>query len=65
VWCGANVVVTSGVTIGERSVIGANSVVTADVPARSIAAGAPARVLKAIEWAPEDDHLRGAAGPAS
>jgi acetyltransferase-like isoleucine patch superfamily enzyme len=64
VWCGANVVVTSGVAIGERSVIGANSVVTADVPARSIAAGAPARVLKAIEWAPDDGHLRGASGPA-
>jgi acetyltransferase-like isoleucine patch superfamily enzyme len=49
VWCGANVVVTSGVTIGERCVIGANSVVTGDVPPRSIAAGAPARVLKSIE----------------
>ena len=49
VWCGANVVVTSGVTIGERCVIGANSVVTEDVPAFSIAAGAPARVLRAVE----------------
>jgi acetyltransferase-like isoleucine patch superfamily enzyme len=56
VWCGANVVVTSGVTIGERSVIGANSVVTTDVPPRSIAAGAPARVLKPIEWATGLDH---------
>jgi len=51
VWCGANVVVTSGVTIGERCVIGANSVVTTDVPAGSIAAGAPARVLRPVEWA--------------
>jgi acetyltransferase-like isoleucine patch superfamily enzyme len=50
VWCGANVVVTSGVTIGERSVIGANSVVTQDVPAFSIAAGAPAKVLRRIEY---------------
>ncbi len=50
VWCGANVVVTSGVTIGERCVIGANSVVTADLPPRSIAAGAPARVLREIEY---------------
>ena len=41
VWCGAGVVVTSGVTIGERCVIGANSVVTTDIPAFSIAAGAP------------------------
>jgi acetyltransferase-like isoleucine patch superfamily enzyme len=48
VWCGAHVVVTSGVTIGERSVIGANSVVTEDVPAFSIAAGAPARILRSI-----------------
>jgi acetyltransferase-like isoleucine patch superfamily enzyme len=51
VWCGAHVVVTSGVTIGERCVIGANSVVTADIPPGSIAAGAPARVLRAIDFA--------------
>jgi len=50
VWCGANVVITSGVTIGERSVIGANSVVTVDIPAFSIAAGAPAKVLKQAEY---------------
>jgi mycothiol synthase len=48
VWCGANVVVTSGVTIGERCVIGANSVVTADIPPFSVAAGAPAVVLRTI-----------------
>jgi len=45
VWCGANVVITSGVTVGERCVIGANSVVTRDLPPFSIAAGAPAKVL--------------------
>jgi acetyltransferase-like isoleucine patch superfamily enzyme len=50
VWCGANVVVTGGVTIGERCVIGANSVVTRDIPAFSIAAGAPAKVLKKVEY---------------
>jgi acetyltransferase-like isoleucine patch superfamily enzyme len=50
VWCGANVVVTSGVTIGERCVIGANSVVTVDIPPYSIAAGVPARVLRAISY---------------
>src|SRR4029078_10325091 len=49
VWCGANVVVTSGVTIGERCVIGANSVVTTDIPAFSIAAGSPARVLRSVD----------------
>jgi len=50
VWCGANVVVTTGVTIGERSVIGANSVVIQDIPAYSIAAGAPAKVLRRVEY---------------
>ena len=49
VWCGANVVITSGVTVGERCVVGANSVVTRDLPPFSIAAGAPARVLRSIE----------------
>ena len=51
VWCGANVVVTSGVTIGERSVIGANSVVTRDIPPGAVAAGAPARVLRSVRFA--------------
>ena len=46
VWCGANVVITSGVTIGRRCVIGANSVVTESIPDFSIAAGAPAKVLR-------------------
>ena len=48
VWCGANVVITSGVTVGERCVIGANSVVTSDLPPLSIAAGAPARLLRQV-----------------
>ena len=50
VWCGANVVITSGVTVGERCVIGANSVVTGELPPRSIAAGAPARVIREVEY---------------
>jgi len=48
VWCGAHVVITSGVTIGERCVIGANSVLTTDLPPFSIAAGAPAKVLRSF-----------------
>jgi acetyltransferase-like isoleucine patch superfamily enzyme len=48
VWCGANVVITSGVTVGERCVIGANSVVTRDLPPFSIAAGAPASVVAEV-----------------
>jgi acetyltransferase-like isoleucine patch superfamily enzyme len=49
-WFGTNCVVTSGVTIGERTVVGANSVVTRDLPAGVIAAGAPAKVIREIEF---------------
>ena len=49
-WFGVNCVVTSGITIGDRCVVGANSVVTGDVPEGTIVAGAPARVLRKIEW---------------
>jgi acetyltransferase-like isoleucine patch superfamily enzyme len=49
VWVGAKVVITSGVTIGDNSVIGANSVVTRDIPPNSIAAGIPARVIRAFD----------------
>jgi acetyltransferase-like isoleucine patch superfamily enzyme len=48
VWCGAGVVITSGVTVGERCVIGANSVVTQNLPPHSVAFGAPARVVKRL-----------------
>jgi acetyltransferase-like isoleucine patch superfamily enzyme len=54
VWCGANVVITSGVTVGERCVIGANSVVTQNLPPFSIAFGAPARVVKRLQRPPDD-----------
>jgi acetyltransferase-like isoleucine patch superfamily enzyme len=50
-WLGANVVVTSGVTIGERCVIGANSVVTKDIEPYSIVAGAPAKLLRKVDYA--------------
>jgi acetyltransferase-like isoleucine patch superfamily enzyme len=49
-WLGVNCVVTGGVTIGERCVIGANSVVTTDLPPRTIAAGAPAKVVREIAY---------------
>lgn len=48
VWIGAKATVTRGVTIGDNSVIGANSVVTRDIPANVVAAGIPARVIRAI-----------------
>ena len=45
VWLGANVVVTAGVSIGNGAVVGAGAVVTSDLPAMSICAGVPARVI--------------------
>jgi acetyltransferase-like isoleucine patch superfamily enzyme len=48
VWLGARVIVMSGVTIGEGSVIGAGSVVTRDIPPRTIAAGVPAKVIREL-----------------
>jgi acetyltransferase-like isoleucine patch superfamily enzyme len=38
------------VTIGERCVVGANSVVTSDIPPFTIAAGAPAKVVREIKY---------------
>ena len=46
VWIGNNVIVLPGVRIGRKSIIGAGSVVTKDVPDYSIAVGNPARVIK-------------------
>ena len=43
---GVGVIVKPGVTIGERAYIGAGSIVTRDVPARSLAVGQPARVVR-------------------
>jgi len=48
VWLGSRVMVLKGVTIGNHSVIAAGSIVTEDIPARSLAAGAPARVKRKI-----------------
>ena len=49
VWLGVRVIVLKGVTIGDNAVIGAGSVVTRDIPANCLAAGVPARVIRAFE----------------
>lgn len=53
-WIASNVVIAAGVTIGEGCVIGAGSVVTRDIPANSLAAGNPCRVIREIT---EDDKI--------
>jgi len=49
VWIGLGATICKGVTIGENSVIGAGAVVTRDVPADSVAAGNPARVIRELD----------------
>jgi acetyltransferase-like isoleucine patch superfamily enzyme len=49
VWLGDGVVVAPGATIGDGAVIGANSVVVGSIPGNSVAAGAPAKVLRTFD----------------
>ncbi|RZI40607.1 sugar O-acetyltransferase [Herbaspirillum sp. HC18] len=49
VWIGGGAIVCPGVKIGRRSVVGAGSVVTGDIPEKVFAAGNPCRVLRQIE----------------
>lgn len=50
VWLGERVCVLAGAQIGERSIIGANSVVTGKIPPYSIAVGNPAKVIKTYDF---------------
>ena len=45
---GSGVTLLCGITIGERAIVGAGSVVTKDVPANAVVAGNPARVMKTL-----------------
>ena len=53
VWIGSNAIILKGVSIGDRSVVGAGAVVTRDVPPDVVVAGNPARVVKHL--APRHD----------
>ena len=48
VWVGGSTVICPGVNIGDRSIIGAGSVVTKDIPADVVAAGNPCRVIRKL-----------------
>jgi hypothetical protein len=49
VWIGDSAIVCKGVTIGKNSIVGAGSVVTSDIPANVIAAGNPAKIIRALD----------------
>jgi acetyltransferase-like isoleucine patch superfamily enzyme len=51
-WLGFSSAVMKGVAIGEEAIVAAGAVVTADVPARSVAAGNPARLVKSLDGRP-------------
>lgn len=46
VWIGANVVINPGIKIGRNSIVGANSVVSKDIPANEIHGGVPAKLIR-------------------
>ena len=48
VWIGDKATILPGVTIGEGAIIAANAVVTKNVPAFSVAAGNPAKIIKSV-----------------
>lgn len=48
-WIGANVTILPGVVIGQGAVVGAGAVVTKNVPANTVVAGVPAKVIKELE----------------
>lgn len=56
---GSNATILCGVTIGERAIVGAGSVVTHDVPDGAVVAGVPARVLRYVDEEASHEHTSG------
>jgi len=59
VWIAANCTIIGGVHIGDQAVIGAGAVVTRDVPARCVAVGVPARVIRSFDETDTADENNG------
>ena len=57
VWLGAGAIITDGVHIGKGAVVAAGAVVTKDVPAHTVVAGVPARLIKKIGDQPADKKI--------
>lgn len=58
VWIGGNATLLPGVSLGDNVVVGAGSVVTRSFPENVVIAGNPARVIRTIEAAESEDHLK-------
>ncbi len=69
VWIGSGALILKGVTIGNRAIVAARSVVTKDIPPDTIVAGNPARVVKTLSFSVDThqgaDRVRPLAGPHS
>ena len=48
-WIGAKATILPGVTVGKNAVVAANAVVTKDVPANTVVAGNPAKIIKKLQ----------------
>jgi acetyltransferase-like isoleucine patch superfamily enzyme len=64
-WIGAGATILDGVRVGRGSVVGANAVVTRDVPDHSLAVGVPARVIRSWSDGSRDPRLRESVGAGS
>lgn len=55
-WLGEGCVILKGVKVGERAVVGANAVVTKDVPPFTVVGGVPARIIRKINECSQQEH---------